>query len=1390
MKNLRRLFSREAAADTAVVIDRSSTAKSRTSRRGRAGGRRSGRDQRGTRRQLISESLEQRRLMASDLNYAVIDGPDFQVAYAHNYHMAADVDSNYKITALDALKVINALNKAGGTTPITDFGQFNYMVDVDANNELTALDALKVINALNRGAGEDTVPDLVAFGITPRTLDDVQLLTIPDPEPDPIFGGFNANSNTFQTPRPPGPREANVRVGDIFKLEVQTQDLRGRSSQGVFQVANDIIISSKGVLEPVAAEVQTFTFPATIRDPGNPSGDIVFTFDGDPTEVRLPRDDVFVTDFVQRTAAQVASAITQLRPEITREDLSFSGEQDNETETFTLTIRYTGDDLVNTDVPFLNIVPTDESLRGVRRQFNVRNEAGQFSDTALLAALDLRSRNVDPATRNDILFGSDRTFGSFDDISTDDPNVNINDVDLFNEIGANGPLATFTQFLIPPGESLTTFDNRVGYDAYAIPVRAVRAQSGVQIFLDPADSGETVLLYDQADGKDQAAPEQIQLGERASFVLNVLPAAGPITANPGTLNVSENDADGESINVADLVTVAAGGDPDSITIDSTGVTGTVAFDAATSILTFTPAPNTVGSQTISYTATAGEDSATGTITVTINNVDDAPVAVNDVAEIDVNVANSVTIDVLANDSPGVNDAQTLSIVDVNNVTGGATVDFSSGTNVVYTPAAGSTGTETFTYVISDGVATASATVTVTVADNSTGPVVQTPFDVAVDEDSGETQLLDLETLVTPDDVAGRIFAITQPTVGSARLEGSVLFYTPPANVFGAAAASVPFSVTDPAGVASAGTRNGVVSINITGVNDDPIAVDDTATVAEGGTVRIPVLANDNAGPGESDVLTIQSVTQPAAGLGNVTIDGTDLVFTSANTAAAGNATFTYTIDDGSGGIATANVTVTVTDVLDAPIAADSTLSGTEDGGNLTLDLATLVTLEGDDAVTFSLISGATGTVGSASISGSTLTFAPAANQSGTQTIVYRATSTRTGEPASDDGTITVTLTATNDAPTGNGFTVVLDANGAATVDVAQRGNVVDIDGDALTYSISTPPGNGTATITPAGILSYTQTASTGADDTLTVTATDGTESVNLVVTLSETPLPPGVGTIPVQTVAEEGTATLDLNPLIANNSGNPLVFSAPTTSGGGTASVNAGILTFTPVANFNGTDTVSLTVSNGVGDAQPVTVAFNVTAVNDAPVASSRSQTVTINTTTTIDLATLVSDADDAATSLTFALVNPPAGATLNGSTVSFVAGPAARDVALQFTATGPLGRGQQHRGGQPLGRRRRNGLRPSLPRPGHQHRPGRPRRSGSVPRRRLCRRSRHATGGRARSNSLHRWQRDRGLAVDANQQPGAVHVQQRALWRRPDHVQPPDRWPSPCRRRWQSCRF
>jgi hypothetical protein len=106
-----------------------------------------------------------------------------------------------------------------------------------------------------------------------------------------------------------------------------------------------------------------------------------------------------------------------------------------------------------------------------------------------------------------------------------------------------------------------------------------------------------------------------------------------------------------------------------------------------------------------------------------------------------------------------------------------------------------------------------------------------------------------------------------------------------------------------------------VTIEVSPVNDPPLAVDDQETVNEGGQVRIAVLAND-IDP-EDDTLTI--VDASAAAHGSVEIVG-DMLLYSHDDSATTSDSFDYTVVDGNGGTASAQVTMEINPVNTAPIA--------------------------------------------------------------------------------------------------------------------------------------------------------------------------------------------------------------------------------------------------------------------------------------------------------------------------------------------------------------------------------------------------------------------------------------------------------------------------------------
>jgi len=195
-------------------------------------------------------------------------------------------------------------------------------------------------------------------------------------------------------------------------------------------------------------------------------------------------------------------------------------------------------------------------------------------------------------------------------------------------------------------------------------------------------------------------------GVASAQTANQAPVAQNDTATtnedtPVTIAVLANDtdADGNTLSVASV---------------SNGTKGTAAISGAG--VAYTPNANANGSDTFTYVVSDGALTATGTVTVTITPVNDPPVAVSDTVTVTKDTAKLITV--LSNDSDVDGDALTVASV---SLPAHGTAVITDGTKVTYTPTAGYLGTDTFTYVASDGSLVAATTVAITVEAATTPP---------------------------------------------------------------------------------------------------------------------------------------------------------------------------------------------------------------------------------------------------------------------------------------------------------------------------------------------------------------------------------------------------------------------------------------------------------------------------------------------------------------------------------------------------------------------------------------------------------------------------------------------------------------------------------------------
>lgn len=164
-------------------------------------------------------------------------------------------------------------------------------------------------------------------------------------------------------------------------------------------------------------------------------------------------------------------------------------------------------------------------------------------------------------------------------------------------------------------------------------------------------------------------------------------------------------------------------DPDSNFPDDFSLLVSNGNNYTTDGSSITPIANYNGALSVNLTVSDGTNqSANFVLTATVNAVNDAPIAVNDQVSITTN-SSSNSIDVLANDSDA--DGDTLSLSDYT-YSGSGSIS-QNGNLLEYTPAAGFSGTETATYIVSDGQGeTVGATLTLTVEASVTPTPTPTP----------------------------------------------------------------------------------------------------------------------------------------------------------------------------------------------------------------------------------------------------------------------------------------------------------------------------------------------------------------------------------------------------------------------------------------------------------------------------------------------------------------------------------------------------------------------------------------------------------------------------------------------------------------------------------------
>ena len=511
----------------------------------------------------------------------------------------------------------------------------------------------------------------------------------------------------------------------------------------------------------------------------------------------------------------------------------------------------------------------------------------------------------------------------------------------------------------------------------------------------------------------------------------------------------------------------------------------------------------------------------------------------------------------------------------------------------YASASNYNGSDSFEVTVSDGNGgTAVQTVSVGIAAVNDAPLADETVSISTNEDTPVTG----EVIATDVDGDTLSYKVSQdPANGKVTLDEFTgqYSYTPADNFQGTDSFEV--IVDDGNG----GTTSQIVKVQVNSINDAPVT--DAAvsiTMLEDTGVTGQVTATD----AEGDTLSFSVENEPQHG-----VLGLDAATGAYKYASAkdynGTDSFKIQVADGNGGFATQTITVNITPVNDAPVVTNANVSLSTNEDTPVAGQVTATDVDGD-TLSFSTSQGpAHGTVTLNAATGA-YTYQGAQDYNGADAFKVTVSDGHGGTAVQ---TVNVSVAAVNDAPVVTNANVVLSTN----EDTPVSGQVVasDVDGDTLSFSTSQGPVHGTVTLNAAsGAYTYASALNYNGSDTFKITVADGhggtavqTVSVGIAA-VNDAPvvIAPTVALNSLEDTLVSGQVTA------TDVDGDTLSYSIGQAAAHGTVTLNAatGAYTYAATANYSGSDTFKVTVSDGHGGFATQQVGVSITAVADAPTLS------------------------------------------------------------------------------------------------------------------------------------------------------------------------------------------
>lgn len=815
------------------------------------------------------------------------------------------------------------------------------------------------------------------------------------------------------------------------------------------------------------------------------------------------------------------------------------------------------------------------------------------------------------------------------------PSSNYNGSDAFtfkvNDGTVDSPTATVSITVSPVADAPTAVDQTVSTnedvsksitlggsdaDGDAITFSIVGTPSHGTII----GTGQTITYapasnYNGSDSFTFRVSDGGLISNTATVTINVAPVQDAPTASSQSVTTTED--------VAKAITLV-GSDVDGDLLTYVIVTPPTkgVLTGAGASKTYTPTANANGSDSFTFRVNDGTaNSNLATVSITITPANDAPVATDQTLSTDEDVPLTITLS--ASDIDG--NALTYSIVSGpsnGTVTG-------TGATVTYRPNLNYNGPDNFTFRANDGTINSNiATISINVISINDKPVAQSQILVY----TYETPLS--ITLVATDGDPMDVLTYSIGTPSNGVLSGAApnIIYTP--NALFTGSDSFTFTVND--GTVNSDVATISLSMNMGGANVPPVAFDQSLSLLEDQTIDFQLSAFD---PNGDAITYVVEGTGPAHG----TLVGSGASRTYIpNPNFEGSDSFQFHVADALSSSSTKTVSITVTGVQDAPIAQDLAVITNEE----TAINVTLVGVDYDAADVLTYIKLSDPTHGSLSGTLPNLTYTPAADFFGTDNFTFKVNDNTVD---SNVGTVTITVNPIDDPPV-----AVDQLNISVQEDQSENVSLVatDPDGDALTYEV-TDPAHGTVVVN-GSFVTYTPDPNYNGADSFTFIAKDGAGNNSNVATISF--VIQGVPDAPIagnRNLSTNEDTALAVNAMANDADGDPLTYTLVSGPTHGSLSGSFPNLTYTPNADYFGSDNFTFKVNDGGTDSNIGTIQITVVPVGDPPVATGLNDVTVEDVPKNITLIATDPDGDP----ITYDIVTQPQHGTLiqDGQNVIYV---------------------------------------------------------------------------------------------------------------------------------------